>query len=223
MKNENYQETTIITKVEEDSKDWYFISIDSRGCGLEKKYGVVPKAGDSLTIHTKGGAFGTIRGMDLNGKKIFYKTDEELESERVEWLRKNEEEKQQKFKENVANMDEQYNALPKCFQERIDKFRANNERFRIDYESYELFCCEQAIVIANGCKTVEVFKEFTKKDWKEQIKQVPELSDQHSGNTFGAACHLAYWYLTNPENVVKMHGALSPLVGSEEYGDIEKA
>jgi len=218
MKNENYQETGIITEVTE-SEDYYSISQSGMCCGLKKNYGFVPKVGNKLTVHTKGGAFGTIRGMDLNGQQIFWKTDEDLEAERIEWLRKNEEEKQQKFKDNVAEMDAKYEALPKCFKDRIDKFRTNNERFRIDYEGYEVFCCEQAVVIAEGCKTPEGIQEFAKKDWKEQLKQVPGLDGGHSGNTFGAACRLAHFYLSNPENVVKMHGALSPLVGSAEYGD----
>ena len=217
----NYQETNVITNVVE-CEDGYSITQDCLGCFLSKSYGVVPKVGDKLTVHTKGGAFGNIRGMDLNGVKVFYKTDEELENERVEWLRKNEENKQQKFKENVAIMDEQYNALPDCFKQRIDRFRNNNERFRIDYEEYELFCCEQAIVIAEACKTPEGIKEFSSKKWEEQLAQAPKLSHDHTGNTFGAACKLAYWYLCNPENVVKQHGSLSPLVGSAEYGDIEK-
>jgi len=221
MKTENYQETGVITDVT-DGKDYYSVSRDGLCCGLGKKYGVTPIVGDSLTVHTKGGAFGIIRGMDLNGKQIFWKTDEELESERLEWLRNNEEEKQRKYRANVASMDKQYNALPKCFQERIDKFRANNERFRVDYESYELFCCEQAVIIAKACKTSEAVQKFAKKDWDEQQKQVRNLSDGHSGNTFGAACHLAYWYLSDAESVVKIHGALSPLVGSEEYGDLSK-
>jgi hypothetical protein len=221
FKMKNYQETNVITEVTE-GKNTHTISMNGLCCGINTSYGILPKVGDKLTVHTKGGAFGTIRGMDLNGEKIFWKTDEEMEAERLEWLRKNEEEKQEIFKENVAEMDKQYDSLPKCFQERIDKFRANNDRFRIDYESYELFCCEQAILIANACKTPEAVKEFGQKKWEEQLKQVPELSDGHSGNTFGAACHLAFWYLSNAENVVKMHGALSPLVGSAEYGDIAR-
>lgn len=221
MSKENYQETNEITNVRE-SEDWYEISQDSMCCGLKKSYGVVPKVGDKLTVHTKGGAFGTIRGMDLNGNKIFWKTDEELESDRVEWLRKNEEDKQQRFKDGVAEMDKQYDSLPKCFQERIDKFRSNNERFRIDFESYELFCCEQAVLIANACKTVEAIEAFKKMQWEQQLKKVPGLSDGHSGNTFGCACYLAYWYLSNPENVQRVNGALSPLVGSVEYGDVAR-
>jgi len=159
--------------------------------------------------------------LKLLTKKI-KKMSKENYQETVEWLRKNEEEKQQKFKNGVAELDKQYNALPKCFQERIDKFRANNDRFRIDYEDYELFCCEQAVVIANSCKTPEIVQEFAKKGWDEQLLQVPELSDGHSGNTFGASCKLAYWYLSNPENVQKVNGALSPLVGSVEYGEVAR-
>lgn len=218
MKKENSQETRTITEVK-SHKDWYWISQDSLCVGLKKKYGVTPKVGDKLTTHTKGGTFGTIRGMDLNGVKVFWYTDEELEANRIEWLRKNEEDKQKKFKDSVAEMDKQYEALPECFRKRIDKYRQNNDRFRIDYESYELFCCEQAVIIANGCKTIGVIKKFITLPWDEQKKMIPELDEGHSGNTFGAACSLAHWYLKNPVNVVRMHGSIAPLVGSAEYGD----
>lgn len=218
-KKENYQTTRTITNVTE-SDDWYEISQNGMCCGLKKKYGVKPIVGDKLTVHTKGSSFGTIRGMDLNGDVIFWFSDEELEIQRKEWLDANENKKQLKFKEKVAEMDEKYNNLPDIFKKRIDKFRANNDRFRIDYEDYEVFCCEQAFLIANACKTKEAVQEFKNKDWKDQIKEVDGLSDGHSGNTFGASCQLAYLYLDNPDNVIKLPGALSPLVGSKEYGDI---
>jgi hypothetical protein len=44
------------------------------------------------------------------------------------------------------------------------------------------------------------------------------LADGHSGNTVGCACLLARLYLTSPEDVARMHGALTPLVGCAEYG-----
>lgn len=221
MKNENYQEIRTITEVT-DGKEMISISTGAICCGLYKKYGVMPKVGDELTVHTKGGSFGTIRGMDLNGKKIFYKTDEELEAERVEWLRKNEEDKQEKFKKQKKSLDASYDKLPKCFQERIDKYRNNNPRFRVDYEGYEMFCCEQAVEIAKACKTAEGVQKFQGLEWDKQKKMVKKLSEGHSGNTFGASVHLAYWYLQQPENVVKMHGSLATLVGSDEYGDTPK-
>jgi hypothetical protein len=221
MKQENYQETNLITKVQENNT-YYSISHGGLCCGLKKSYEVIPQVGDYLTVHTKGGTFGIIRGMDLNGKKIFYKTDEELEAERLAYLAKREGDKQAAFVKNVGEMDCRYSALPQCFRDRIDKFRSNNPRFRVDYEEYELFCCEQAVAISSGCVTAEGVKEFKAKNWAEQLKQVPELSDGHSGNTFSAAVSLAYWYLQQPENVIKLHGALAPLVGSEEYGCVPK-
>ena len=145
-------------------------------------------------------------------------TDEQLKKERQEWLKNYEQEKQAEFAKNKAKMDVDYDSLPMIFQQRIDKFRKTNPRFRIDYERYELFCCKEAILIAEAIHTKEELENFIKLDFKEQKKIVPELSDGHSGNTFGMACRLAYWYLTEMDNVVKEHGALTPLVGCESYG-----
>ncbi len=215
----NYQETRTITDVRE-SEDWFEISQDGMCCGLKKKYGVTPKVGDKLTVHTKGGTFGTIRGMDLNGSRIFWKTDEELEQERLEWLANNEREKKERFEKNKAQMDADYEALPDAFKKRIDRFRANNPDFRVEFESYELFCCMEAVKIANACQTPEKVQEFKILNWEEQTEMVEGLSDGHSGNTFGCAVALAYLYLSDENNVSKLHGSLSPLVGSEAFGDV---
>lgn len=215
-----YTENLVVESVT-DSKDWYSISTeDGTGFGLEKKYGVKPKKGDKITLHTYGGS--GIRGMDINGEKIYYKSDAQLEDERQEWLAENERKKQAAFKKNKPQMDKDYESLPQVFRERIDRFRENNDRFRIDYEVYEVFCCKQAVEIAEGCKTRENIEEFKKLDFKEQKKSVPNLDDGHSGNTFGCACALAVLYLESPEYVSKMHGSLSPLVGSKEFGDVKK-
>lgn len=80
MQNQNFQETRTVTDVTE-SKDYYYISQNGICCGLKKEYGVRPEIGDQLTVHTKGIAF--IRGMDLNGKQIFWIKDEDLEGERA--------------------------------------------------------------------------------------------------------------------------------------------
>lgn len=59
---------------------------------------------------------------------------------------------------------------------------------------YNIFCCEQAILISElGSK--EAIVDFNKQDWKKQKEMVPGLSDDHSGNTFGMACRLAISYL----------------------------
>lgn len=75
----DFQESNEIVDVQE-GEAWYSISIEGLCCGLKKEYGVKPKVGDHLTLHTKGDRFGTIRGIDLNGKQIFWKTEEELQT-----------------------------------------------------------------------------------------------------------------------------------------------
>lgn len=210
-----------IEKVEE-SEDWYQITIDKCViCSIKKKYGKVPKEGDTITIMCKGSLFGETYGMKLNGETVFEFTDEQLEEKRLRWIEKNKREKLEKFENNKERMDADYESLPDFFKKRIDKFRENNPDFRVDYEDYEMFCCKEAIKIASSCKTPEKVKEFRElKTFEEQKAMVPDIDGGHSGNTFGCAISLAYHYLSNPENIVKHHGALAPLVGSKEYGDV---
>jgi hypothetical protein len=210
-----------ISKIKEVTKsgEWYSINLEnSIGFGLETKYNYAPKVGDEIKLCTVQGS--TIRGIFANGKQIFYKTDEELGQERKERLDNHEKEKQTKFIEQKDQLDKDYEELPHEFKDRIDRFRKNNPRFRIDFESYEMFCCKEAVKIAKYCQTAEEIENFKKLDWEEQKKA--GVSDGHSGNTFGCALALAYWYVKEKSMVAKMHGAMAPLVGSEEYGEIEK-
>ncbi len=209
------EETGVITEVTE-SDEHYGISTDqSLGFGLSKEYGVIPKVGDKIVLHCHQGSM--VRGLDLNGETVYYKSDEQLERERKEWLENNEKEKQEAFEKNKTEMDADYEALPDNFKKRIDRFRDNNPRFRIAFEHYELFCCKEALKIAAVCKTVEEVKKFRDLDIEAQKETI---SDGHSGNTFGCACILAQLHLESPELVSRIHGAMSPLVGSKEYGDI---
>ena len=216
-----FDEEAIIKEITE-SDDYYSILTDqSMVFGFAKKYGVKPKVGDRIKTYSTRGS--EIRGVDLNGVRVFYESDEELERERKEWLANNEREKQDSFQKNKAQMDADYETLPENFRKRIDRFRANNDRFRVDYEGYEVFCCKEALKIAAACGTPEKVQEFARAKWEEQKKIVPDLSDGHSGNTFGCACQLAYIHLKWPERIHEPHGALSPLVGSAEYGDMAKS
>jgi len=61
--------------------------------------------------------------------------------------------------------------------------------------SYNNFCCEQGILIAESLRIKEKIMEFYKMEWDEQKKLVPGLDEGHSGNTFGMACKLAITYL----------------------------
>ena len=219
-----------ITEVSE-SDNYYSISADGIGFGLDKKYGAVPKVGDDIIVYSEGS---TVRGVTLNGKKLYYKTDKQLSDEHEEWRRKYQQQKEDNFKKDRQRLDKVYNSLPDFFKKRIDRFRANNPDFRVDYESYEMFCITEAILIADHfskgvdltiqankkliCKEIE---EWSKKGWTEQHKEIPTIDDGHSGNTFGMAVKLAWLYIDEPSNVSKCHGSLSTLVGSEDFGDIK--
>lgn len=119
-------------------------------------------------------------------------------------------------------MDKQYEALPEVFRNRIDRFRSNNPSFRWEHERYELFVCEEAVDLANHIPNPDELKKFFDLPHEEQIKIHPNLSNNHSGNTFGATCSLAYLYLTNPDAVELGHGALCSLVGCKNYGCVSK-
>ena len=125
-----------ITEVSE-SDNYYSISADGIGFGLDKKYGAVPKVGDDIIVYSEGS---TVRGVTLNGKKLYYKTDKQLSDEHEEWRRKYQQQKEDNFKKDRQRLDKVYNSLPDFFKKRIDRFRANNPDFRVDYESYEMFC-----------------------------------------------------------------------------------
>lgn len=210
---ENYT----IKEIHEHDDSWSISTKEDTGFMIKKKWGLEPEVGDIVTLYTQGLSF--IRGIDLNGQQVFYKTDAQLEAHHQKEKYRIEKEKEEKFVENKEKMDAQYDALPEVFRKRIARFRFNNPKFRQDYEEYELFCCEQAVIIANALKTPEKVKEFKEMDWESQMELIPEIDSGHSGNTFGCAIGLAYWYLNDADIVPKMHGALAPLVGSKEYGE----
>jgi hypothetical protein len=69
-----------------------------------------------------------------------------------------------------------------------------NSNFGLEYN---LFCCEEAILISNKLQTKEKIVEFAKMSSTEQYKIVEGLSSDHSGNTFNMSCLLAISYLPN--------------------------
>jgi len=212
---------------------------------INEKWGVTPRLGDIARFYGRGSI---VRGLDINGVECFYQTKKEQYQKYLEERIIQEIKKRVEFEENKAAMDERYNNLPELFQRRIDKFRTNNPDFRWKFESYELFCCEQAVAIFTTFKnrlekeaadigiTLEqykkrhtqrikfLFQEFSKMSFERQKEIVSDLDDSHSSNSFGFSLKLAFLYGgDNPEDVVKIHGALASLVGSEEYGCIPKA
>ena len=186
---------------------------------MSKEHGVEPAVGDEIEFNDAG-AFTTIRGVKLNGKIVYLRSDEELE-ERERLARADREVKQKEaFESQKDDLDVAYDQLPVGFQKRIDRLRAKCTDFRWKFEAYDMFVCVEATKIVDALKTPEAIKAFHElKTIDEQKKMVGNLDyDEHSGNTFGAAVQMAYMYAVNPSSVKYMHGALAALVGCEGYG-----
>ena len=57
---------------------WSISPAGSSGPRLEKSYGVEPKAGQRVRTYSEPGPLGDrVRGVDLDGKEVFYRTPEE--------------------------------------------------------------------------------------------------------------------------------------------------
>jgi len=242
MQTADFEDDTI-TAVTGPSNGYYDVRMGNMGLGVAEQYddapphGIVPNVGDAIRIY---GRFGRpIRGIEINGRTVFYRTPAEQEAHQAREVERMKQERRDRFEAERDSLDAQYAALPEVFRERVDRFRANNPDFRWEFESYELFCCTEAVKLAQHLKTPEEAQRYSAlashetyeadkarwdREWKELrgIDRAAGLADGHSGNTHGAAVALACWYLIHPENVTKMHGALSPLVGSKSYGDVPR-
>lgn len=213
--HERYEYT--IQRVQKSDRGWT-IEFDGAHCFfIPAESPVEPKPGMTMTHFGRGIGY-EVRGVLLDGQCVYYRTEEEQKAKNKADTEARHAEQRAEFDKNKASIDARCDALPECFRERLDKFRANNPDFRWKYEGYELYVCEQAVVIADACKTAEGVIAFSKLGWDEQKAKVPGLDGGHSGNTFAAACQLAVDYLRNQDHVRLRHGALAPLVGSEEYG-----
>jgi len=157
-------------------------------------------------------------GADLNGEPLYFLSSQERRDMTLKVKQHRINKAVQDYKKNKRKLDAAYNKLPIHFKKRIDKFRKNNINFRIDYETYEMMCCVDAVKIYKQLKTSKKIEKWAKLSWKEQKKQVHGLDKGHSGNSFFMATNLAWIYSRDKNGVVKLYGALAPLVGSEEYG-----
>lgn len=255
-----------IEEVRVESSGYIVAKLDGGWLGIGQKDGlpVMPEVG--MIIRTYGRGLGyAVRGIDINGVEIRYQTPEQERQENERYLKDQYEKKRADFEANREKMDAAYEALPEIFRKRIEKFRSNNPEFRWEYEPYEMFCCEEAVKMANrsfeavdrGEFAGEVAEFWGGRLWKSAYPEMTEriedpvlgwlywanalntaaydyewqrhqrvlgTSDGHSGNTYGCAFRLAVWYIAaNGEAIVKSHGALAPLVGSEEYGFVPRA
>lgn len=207
-------ETVTATRVHNGDEYWEVGSNSYSFC-VPKKYSVEPKVGDKIRVY---GRFGNaIRGIVVNDTVLFYRTADEQDKINRQTAQKMREDKLRDYEAKKAEYEAAVAALPPEFQTRIARFWRNNPTFW-EFLPYEVFCCQQAVKIATRFKTAEEIRTFYNLPYEKQREELPDLSDQHSGNTFGTACALAQCYVSQPDLLDKMHGALCPLVGCKDYG-----
>lgn len=210
-------ETDTLTRVEVGD-DTVELGWESKGFAYDRNHAsdFTPRVGMQTVMW---GTFGRpVRGLGIGNRLIYYRTEEEQqELHRQQREEKERQDKEAYVKEKASN-DERIAKLPEVFQDRIQQFREYNPEWGPRFESYELFVCEQAVILADKLKTIEALAAFHKASWENQKAQIPEISNDHSGNTFGSACSLASIFLKQPELIPNMHGALCPLVGCKDYG-----
>lgn len=217
----------VIDKVEREGNG-YAVTRDGWTLWLsddQNESGVVPKAGDTMRSYGRGWG-SPVRGVLINGQVVRYRTADE--QRRADREASEKYKADQKAKAEVARPETEGRvaALPDVLRARIEKFRKANRDFWWEFESYELFTCEQAVVFADALRDpvtdragyADRLNALEKLSWDEQKKRIPAMAAGHSGNTFGTAMLLAFDLLTDAPRAAREHGALSPLVGCREYG-----
>jgi len=218
IKEDNQYSKYVITKVSK-SDNGYEISSDI-GFMFFDNPTIVPEVGMEIKYYGKGFGY-AVRGVVINGVIIYYRTPEENEKDFRAYLEEEKKKKEQKFQDNKIELDKRFDKLPESLRKRIERFRANNPDFRKEYEDYELFCCEEAVKIANSLKTVDALEKWKNLNYEEQIKLV-NIDSGHSGNTIQCSMALARHLLQdeNKNSIPTVHGAMCPLVGCKTYGDM---
>lgn len=214
-----------IKEVNQFENEIYFSVLTDSGFAFfveNKNNYTLPQVGDNIRVFGKGQIGYPIRGALSNGNLYFYLTPEQVEENHKKYLKNIKEEKERKWSENKESFYERLNKLPVQFKERI-QFFMRNENWAKEFGEYELFVCEEALKIFDKLKEESEIARFQGLLFKDQRELIPELSEDHSGNTFGAAiCFaIAYSKIINGDNSInirELHGVLCPLVGCDEYG-----
>lgn len=178
--------------------------------------GPTPRVGDVVEVWGKGPGY-PVRGLAIGGHVHHYRTDGQFIAENALAGHRHSIKMIEEFLEHLPERDAAVAALPDLLRRRIERFQNNKPSFRWEHETYEVYVCQQAAVIAEWAGTTERIDEFRALPYDEQI--AAGLDDGHSGNTFGAACQLAYWLLNHPEVIAEQsHAAISVLVGCVDAG-----
>lgn len=206
-----------VTSVERRDDGGWLIGTDDGWSFFCPDAGVVPRVGSAARFYGRGIGY-TVRGLDIDGREVFYRTPEQDAARHREWVAENQAKRRREFEANREKLDADYASLSPEFRTRLDGFRRRRADWRWEFEPYEMSVCVDAVRIARALGSADAVTHFHGLPWAEQQTLVPGLFQGHSGNSFGMACHLARISLDRPDLIERAHGALCPLVGCEEYG-----
>jgi hypothetical protein len=216
-----FQDFTI-TSVRREGSGWLAVTMDDGWCiGVGPGAAVDPRPG--MPIRLYGGGIGLpVRGIVINGVVVRYQTEDEHQAEAAAERAAAQTKRREEFETRRADVEARIAALPPSFRARFERFQAGNPDFLPDFGDYELMCCEQAVVFASRMSADDL-RRWAKLPYDGQKAAMPEMSDQHSGNTFSFSVRLALLSIEHPSLVALDHGALTPLVGCEAYGCVHDA
>lgn len=210
----------IVEEVEVGDRSYAFRFDGSMWTGVDPNLQPLPKVGERIRLYP--GVWGTPnRGLivfrDGRWQVTFYRTPEQQRIYDAIWVAERRVEGLRTLLDDVENRNKRIAALPAPLRERLERFiEIGGIEYRANSEAYELFVCEEAFKLIVAFTSPEDVQQFYKAPLEQQRETLPNLSDGHSGNTFGAACKLAYLYLDGKHDAIAKvdHGALAPLTGS---------
>lgn len=212
-------EDKTIERVEVVGEDKAYAAVTADGWTLSVALNgnPAPKVGDVALYYGRGIGY-PVRGFVVGETVYYYETEEQHEAR---FRRERQEEAERRiaaFDAGRAAYYAEVNALPAPFRRRIERFLRVRAGWGPEFGGYELFVCKEAVKIA-ALGTVDAVAVYHAAPCDEQKTLVHAVAyDEHSNNTFGAACLLARVYIETPEHLTHVHGALCPLVGCENYG-----
>jgi len=216
-KNDKQYQTYMIDGVETHENGWT-VKSDGACLFVDNEHEKTPPAVGEVGMYFGRGFGYAVRGVVIGGRTYRYQTEQEMNEAQDKAAAESRRAAREAFDAGRAEFDARIAALPEPFRLRMAGFLATSDSWGPECGPYELFCCEEAMKIADALKTKEAVKGFAKESYETQRQTVPAISDGHSGNTFGTALRLAYAYLDTPELVPDFHAGLCALLGCDTAG-----
>lgn len=171
--------------------------------------GYEPKVGSEIWSYVIGRSSW---GVIVDGHVFFYKVESSRYFlEKIKAFARERSEERARFPEH----DEEISQLPEIFQQRIKKFQLA-PCFREEYETYEIFVCKQATLLAERFETVQRLLEWEQLEEDRKLEIVPELKET-SYNIIEKASTFAKLYLEAPQAILEEPGAMVPRFARQEF------